>query len=169
MPAQKQACRSYCGSRREVFSSGMNTLERRRKVTVLCTCWWSLRICPDGGTSVVMSSRRHLLYPGPCRTLLEFLLNTDSGTSCGTVSMDVPVSGLYRSPRFVGCQQLVGSPTTRTRFIAISYPLLVFDKQTHTFYQYPKFCLALVCDDRHSASRSLYRDSSITRPKQGLG
>ena len=86
----------------------------------------------------------HFFYSHrPCRTLLEFRLDAESGALCDTVILDVPVSHVHGLVLFGGQKPLVCSP-----FLAIPSQSLVFDTRTRAFYEFPNFRIALVCCDQ---------------------
>ena len=87
---------------------------------------------------------RTLLFNIPCRTLLEFRLNAETGALCDTVTLDVPVSDVKRNLEFDGGQKLFA----RSPFLTLPNQNLVFDTRTRVFYEFPDLCIALVCCDQ---------------------
>ena len=79
----------------------------------------------------------------PCRTLLEFQVDADSGALRGTVSLDVPISNFHWFPSLHALWALYD--LSQSRFISVEQ--LVFDKRTRTFYKFPKFRIARVSSD----------------------
>ena len=92
----------------------------------------------------VMSIRGALFIPNnPCRTLLEFRLDAESGALCDTVILDVPVlrAGVDRRlGDYDGREPLVRPP-----FLTMQSQSLVFDIRTRVFYKFPAPSIALVC------------------------
>jgi hypothetical protein len=86
--------------------------------------------------------QRTLFIPNnPCRTLLEFRLNAESGALCDTVTLDVLVLDVDNHLEFGGGQKQFA----RSPFLTIPSVGLVFDTRTRAFYEFPDLCIALVC------------------------
>jgi hypothetical protein len=102
---------------------------------------YHLHVVEHRGSSTLVRLRyvdsRTPFIPNPCRTLLEFRLNGESGALCDTVTLDVPVADVARFLELNGGQTLF----VRSPFLTIPCQHLVFDTRTRVFF-------TLVCYDQ---------------------
>ena len=114
----------------------------------------------------VLSICGRFLFPTtPCRTLLEFQLNAESGALYDTVTLDVPVLNVDRDLELDGGQKLFA----RSPFLTIPNQNLVFDTRTRVFYKFSDSCIAVVRYDQQKSRVGCAHDSLTARILHGPG